>query len=817
MPEVLKSRRDEKFQRRIERIKKTFKKRDVAPYRAAVKVLLAEAQSLTEVEIAARLRDLLRLRKKREDVRFDGLEPIVCGYLKRMNRNAQGVDSKALAELKKHADFKASILDDASFVLSANPRFCARFWEQWAREVRGDRPPGFMEDGFIPCLVSDPVYDEFSLTDQMILPPVEACDEFVYVLNPPADIPQGFVADSLPGFPMGGAVRLNSDGKQVAIFTQPIFHVPITARTEVFTIRLSVGGQHYDFQVTLPVRLAIHKDCEPAFDILGWNFAPGATVSIALWGSGPQGQFHWSWNPTDEAPLPAGLVLESILDAHGVPTGNAYIHGQVQEGANSSVAYLRLEAGNESVERLAWILIPVHLRANDRAALTRLRDIARGEVVSIRLPVPLGGNGQPDSYSWAVESGSALPDGLAIAYHDGAWWVEGTVAGTAQVETRRTSLQISGGTGELGSRIEMSFRVGLPFRVWTQNCRLFPSDYITVAEIIGLCLWPFAPPCVIANAVERMWDRGIQNTDEDNEQRANFLLSHLGNPGRQNNRQPPYDIVALQEVWDGPFASGELDTIVSGAQGLGYAAFEGPGPSGFKISSGLVLLVRNPLFAPQGEHAGTTFDAHPGIEEAIADNNFDGLAEKGFTFTRVHVGPFPDEFIYVVNTHTQANENGHDESATRSQQIQQIRDYVDQQRLFTHPVVFMGDLNITAANNDPEYQGMINALGSPVDIFADGVYLTDDNRRNAYDYFWGNPNEVVQQRIDYMLVSQGTQFSLLVDAKRLEDEEFNTYLCRDPRGAHIEGWLIGGNPTGVMQCYLSDHFGLSAILRLVRN
>lgn len=651
-------------------------------------------------------------------------------------------------------------------------------------------------------------YEEFDLTDPLVLPTLDPCSEFTFILNPPPSIPQGFAVAILLELPWGGRIVWNTDGKQIAIYTQPLFQVPVWARTETFTIRVTAGGNDTDFRVTLPVSLGIRRTCESHRDISGGIFSPGQNVSILFYGSGPQGTRTWSWNPIDGAPLPSGLSLQAETDQNAIPTGHALIRGTIQEGAHSSRAFLRLVHGTDSVQREANIAVQVHLSPTDRANLAVVREITRGQNFSLQLPDALGGDGNPANYTWEVEPGSALPAGLAIVRRGTNLWIEGVVADTAPVEARRVRLKINSGQSlGVSARAEMNFHLSIPFRVWTQNSTLFPSDYIPTWSLVGLCLWPFSPPCVTATAVEVAWDQGINNTDEDNGQRAGLIHDHLASqqqPGRRS-----YDIVALQEVWESPFTEGMRDRIVADAQNLGYSAFDGPADSGLEISSGLVLLVHNHLSV--SSYPPEVFNDDSGFDGLVQDGMFDGLAQKGFTLSRISFGPDPNDFIFILNTHLQAD----DQASVRDNQLDEIQRFLNANVDRTHPVILMGDFNIAATG--PEYRPMLNRLGDPDDVFGDGAGpFTSDTESNAYAHFWNDSGQTKQERIDYILIQQGTQFHVVVDNQLLENTHFDpgTFLCKDPRTRPFSGWLIGGRQG--LSCYLSDHFGLSAELRLVK-
>lgn len=355
----------------------------------------------------------------------------------------------------------------------------------------------------------------------------------------------------------------------------------------------------------------------------------------------------------------------------------------------------------------------------------------------------------------------------------------------------------------------------IPFSVWTQNAQLRPSN---VGEVVPPALALFNPPlaAVAVAAYECVLPiLCVQNTAADNEQRAGFLV----------DRARRFDIVAMQELFD----EDQVEQVRRGA-GPNYHVLSGPrraefGVSPLKVgygtSSGLGLLVNKGLYtrfqdAPESvrtalnfrsfQHHSVKFDTEGPLLPLA--NLAERLAEKGFTLDTVRFDGDPNEFVYVVNTHLHAEDAG-----TRRAQLRQMREYVNAHTESSHPVVFLGDFNVIAGSE--EYRAMLQELGQPFDIFQDRpAAYTNDAVRNPYTHYWGDDRSV-RNRLDYILVRQGSQYGVEVDGKALEDSEAFTYKCRDPRSNPFTGWQF--DRPGTFRCYLSDHFGLSANLRLVQR
>jgi endonuclease/exonuclease/phosphatase family metal-dependent hydrolase len=388
--------------------------------------------------------------------------------------------------------------------------------------------------------------------------------------------------------------------------------------------------------------------------------------------------------------------------------------------------------------------------------------------------------------------------------------------------------------------VPMDFDIGRRFRVLTQNTMLRPDDIITVADFAlisaGLAS-PFTALAatallIAAGVIEGNYDAEVQNTDDDNIERLNLTADRFSD----------YDIVALEEVFD----QDRREQLGDRAQ-ADFHLLDGPGPSPFIVdfsdvevhipqgASGVALLVRHGLSGSdaQTELAQMLPYHHSEIYGSSADS--DSHANKGFVFEKVQLGSDPTDFIYVVDTHPQADYAfpGQYESV-RAAQLAQIRDYVNAHADPTHPVLFMGDFNIREIDDlngngifdgaaidavVPEYLSMLQTLGgnSVADDLArdywnqhDPTFIaaTSDSHRNAYSHYWfDGANNPFRQRLDFVLVRQGTDYRLSANSVGMVDLPINTQQCSN------ENWI--NNPPGI-QCYVSDHFGLQAELRLER-
>lgn len=359
-----------------------------------------------------------------------------------------------------------------------------------------------------------------------------------------------------------------------------------------------------------------------------------------------------------------------------------------------------------------------------------------------------------------------------------------------------------------------------PFTVWTQNTQLRPNNLFSVAEhaeLIGIGTvlgGPLGTGVAVGAALtaEGVYDTQVQNTTDDNTERGGILLNRL------ERTDVRYDVVALQEVFD----SDAVDQVSHGAVNRGFYWLPGPDESGFEQNSGLGLLVRRGLSASPSEGFDLNHRGDQVFQEEGPITGSDAWAQKGFTLTTVHLGDDPRAYFYVVNTHLLSDYPPTDHfPGQRAAQIDQMRRYVDAHTDPSHPVLFLGDFNFDSRS--PEYNAALRALNAQ-DLVAAQLgpnAFTSDKRVNAYDRNWNeeewwnrNPTDAnpdplppagyTPQRLDYILVRQGNDFRITSEWARIENRTQETALSR------AEGW----RPEHV---YLSDHFGVSARLHLVRS
>lgn len=414
-----------------------------------------------------------------------------------------------------------------------------------------------------------------------------------------------------------------------------------------------------------------------------------------------------------------------------------------------------------------------------------------------------------------MTSPNLLPPGLSLVQQGRLWRIEGTVSLEVPLRARTVRLTVSSPGVTASESLVLGFQITSRVRVWTQNTFLRPPTIVDYGEIGLLFLIPFVGPDAarVAAAVKIVYDNAMSNTDEDNHERAAAVLDRIS----------AFDIVALQEVFD-------TETLEFFSTGTGNGYWALPGPEGGSLlgvvdvptNSGLLLLVRQQLashleqtppvvrrflYYASLRHRSQVFQERSGLFTA------DGWANKGFTLSVVHVGALPDEFIYVVNTHLQAGSN---DAEIRDSQLRQMKRLLDAEADSLHPVLLMGDFNV--ADGTPERESMLRILGGPVDLFraanAAARGSTYDPSRNAYAHHWGDASEPAQ-RLDYLLVRQGTDYILTADQIRVvgddQNEQVFTRLCRNPDT--FEGWQFD-DPS--LLCYISDHYGVEAHLRLRR-
>jgi endonuclease/exonuclease/phosphatase family metal-dependent hydrolase len=572
-------------------------------------------------------------------------------------------------------------------------------------------------------------------------------------------------------------------------FSPPL---PADAQSESFMVRAtSTTGVVTEFPVAFPINRGIQQDsCNTTV-----NVGIGNTWTWPFYGNGPRDPRAWSSATATGTGLPAGL---SFAQGTGARAGHGVVTGTVQATAlNGSVDLSYTQNASTTTKRYSFV---VGLRAEPvrAAALSAVQVIQRGQPVLIQLP---DGQGATGTYSWNMWANYQLPAGLSIVHTSDGWFVSGTVDSHARLEVRTVKLVLtSGGQSTL---LSLTFDSRCAVTVYTQNTILFPEDIVN-PPLDCLPAWAIFPGpvsyaiCVAAFEIleEIFYNGSIHNTDEDNEDRADILVNYI------NAQQ--YDIVALQEVWDGPQTDAELDHIVQDTS-ASYRIVQGAGtefdlvPPTFKINSGLLTLAK-PVFnqPPTTDHV-RVFDN--------AGGGSDSYSRKGFVATQKFVSDDPAEYLWVINTHAHAEEAG-----TRADQMQQIQDFITTTLGDTHPILLVGDLNIEADENgtlgpSSEYAAMRNTLAGFQDVALGRGLMTDDWYHNAYNHEWAD-EEHPAKRIDYIMVKPGTAYDLDFD---FNDVDSIAIVNNDPLvypGLCL-GWAL---PTAI-RCHYSDHFGLKATFR----
>lgn len=634
----------------------------------------------------------------------------------------------------------------------------------------------------------------------------------------------------------GGSVQLRLLQDRIGVATQFSSGLPACAQSESFTLRVSLAsGSTTDFAVRLPIRfgpIRFPSHREDRSEPYPLHFTPGVPGAAALCVAGdPQG-LSWSWVADPDA-LPAGLALS--------PSANTLRQHRAELGGTPAAAItspargaVRATQAGHILQRRVEIDVGVRFQAthgSDPACGTRV-ELEAGAAFRCELPRPQ----DIRNYTWSVASG-ALPTGLALQQTGGRWYVAGTVPENAPVRGWPLAFRLQ----PSAHLRPTAFVVTAPVRIWTQNAQLRPSS---------------AP----------VW--WVVNTDADNEERLTQIV----------RRASQFDVVALQEVYDdtqrdqlSAWAAIEHARSLAGLlvddRGVRYYELRF-GPEGedrpcFLLvipcqESGLSLLVR------------TTFARSPllhrGVEFAQCGGD-DCLSRKGFTITKVPLGEHPDAFVWLINTHMQASEDdGSGETLRqqiRRQQLDMILQHIDADRYRRHPVILLGDTNVRASEGasseyrrhfdqgplqgwlDPVQQSLLPTLPANQRVGPDDdtAPFTWDQERNAYAHFWdgegdhrhmhvasGLPAAACRQheiyryhpdwcagrfvhprkreRLDHILVRQGSAFVLRTEEVRIEDAPVQTRMCN-------ERFPIDYHAAWGMQCYLSDHFGLSARFRLL--
>lgn len=554
----------------------------------------------------------------------------------------------------------------------------------------------------------------------------------------------------------------------------------------------------------------------------------------------------WQWIGDGGLALPVGLQLSTL------PNGNGLVAGQISHGAISSRGRFRLSQGSASVERPYILGVPVHFAPGGREAALGPHEVVRGDAFSLRLPDSFGGDGH--QYQWRRGSGASLPPGLQLLSRDDATWIEGVIAEDMLLGEERIALEVTSPSAPAPTRLFTHLNVAHRLRIWTQNTIQRPEDAFAnnfYAEVSAQLLNPVNAPAAgvllsAAGIVEAIYDRRVQNTDEDNSERLQLI----------RDRVASFDVVALQEVFD----DDRFDDLLGFAPGQGYFALAGPEGRGWRLPnglsedaalaalpksrSGLVLLVKDDLHIPAtpvGGPVGQALQLALKLQRlnhqtapfttchGVLSNASDCLANKGFTLTTMRIGPDPDEFLFVVNTHLDAAGDTGDMTA-RTAQLMQMGAFLSTAADTAHPTIFLGDLNIigeTGGTPTAEHTRLLAGIAPSGDLYRTRwtttakIGFTVNSQHNAYAHNWGNDDDLnpTLERLDYMLVRQGSRFRLAMDSIEVMGDaldnrwpEPRTAKCYDPE-LLSDGWVESNQS---LKCYLSDHYGLEAVLRLVR-
>ena len=786
-----------------------------------------------------------------------GIEPIIGAYvselLKQDGLTAQRASQKFDGSPLEWERFLC--LNDESRVIQDSQRIATgQTGTTGAQAPNGD------------CIdLGEPKFNLLTLSNDLVLPEVQVGRAFSIVLDIPgspddADIPPG----ALPGNLLH---QFDATTKQLAIYTPLLTRMTGPARTQVFTITVEkVGVPDVNFTATLPVKPSVHGDYlyvlnpSQGVDIfLEASGGPDSCATLTPAGASqnlPCGSFTWNWSAVEGATdLPGATGLTQTSPSNGV----LRLSGTIPEGAISSRGRWEIQQGSGSAFGSASFEVPVHFTAGELATVTAGRfEIERDKALSppVQLPEALGGDGT--NYFWDVQYTlqRQLPSGLQSPQGSGNnWSLGGTVASDAPIGSYTAQLNVSSTLGG-GATVPLDFRLTVPVTVWTQNTIMRPPDLPQAIEdaidsastglgvffglvlggpigaIIGGAVGSEASDELVALAQEE-YRMNVQNTHVDNNDRMNKIIAEVHDSG--------YDIVGLQEVFD-KVVENQLTSGVVGTHHvlLGPPAAEISEATELGTSSGLALLVRRDLArdpqldalpsATRDSSYHTDFFEHSSEIFQLA-TGFDVLAQKGFTYDKVHIGPDPNDYIHVITTHTQADS---DQSAIRLAQFIQLQGFIDANWDSTHPLLIMGDFNVI--EQAFEYTQMLVTLGlgtpfspqriEPLDIFrntwdqrdtfgnlaVDG--FTIDDSINAYSRNWrpaGTP--FAQERLDYILLYQGTNLQIEVDSVDVKDNDYrgfemSTNVC--------QGWFSGGRNPSTLRCYISDHFGIETNLRLVR-
>lgn len=783
-------------------IKETFEADNKSEYE---KMILMKLKDNLKQDSVSLIDEIDNIVKTGNDFGYDGLGPLIVEYT---------------FEISKRNDFESNLYNNVKSRLqeTLDSKICDSVIEEWLKTLgRGGDFFDHRPDQRIShhstiefldlCMATiKPPTVELDLRDGMILPELTAnSNSFkrIHLKPPNTNLPLisdssdiGFSATLIGELPEGhlhflplpqeGMLEIRGYG-----FSGTSEDVYKWARSKTFTIQMSqclnihdqsvsctsqesTNKVDYDYEVTMPVKLGIHPQTPSGS--LSLVLIPGQPVNITVYASGEEihtgGPMNWSLKPSS-LDLPLGLSMN--VDANG----NLVITGIVEEGAYSSSGTLQLQQGDKLTEHHFSFDIPVYFLQDDYTRIVfQTYDLGIGEHVQIELPQTMGGDGT--NYMWDVESNHSLftTIGLQLVKNNDKWFIEGTVSQGAPIGEGTITLQVSSSSNPSRTKtIPFNINVYAPFNVWTQNL------YI-------LC-----------------------NNNCDGEYDHARMMLVEGKMYRDPTFRP--DIIAFQESW-----SDRSDDFFEQQNRRGvYYATPSFGGGEFHPDSGLVTLFKNEMTGDLQHHV------------KVFDNTEAG-PDKGFTLDKVQIGNHPDAFIYVLNTHLTSGDNClvdavNDEgqlTGDRGNQLREIRNIISKRTVSSHPVLLLGDFNIS--DNIPrcsypnhDYEFITKTLDPIDDLYR--IKHPDERGYTfmrflnllAYDHSLNEQDG----RFDYMFVRQGTHYKIDTNDNAFDiwiigdeqHEETNFSECERIRDERRLG--------NKLICYFSDHFGLQANLRLVKN